>query len=363
MNPHKDINSTGAGPLTDRRRNSDRYFKKFVPRPPAEVEASTDAIFQEPAPADVELAAPVSNQPAHDELAPVVPPEHLTSNPPAHSAHRSSTLIWGGLVCITLICLLLTLWQSIRHEQVRRVPQPDAGSSSVGQADTLSAESAVNTPDAPEFFAAVSPNVNTRGRTRIYQSSQFARPAVYPFLLDDLLRRAREFENRGMLDQAAQEYRSILTRFPNDRNSQAGLDRIQTVISKQRRDAMSRASREAGLDEFRFGNYEKAEAHLVAAVEAGRADVPTLYALGMTHIKLGHYSNAKIVLNRCLTASPNYPPALVGLAQTHIALGEKNRALPLLNLALELGGGAEFTQVKIEEMISSIVTSKAAVKP
>jgi tetratricopeptide (TPR) repeat protein len=126
---------------------------------------------------------------------------------------------------------------------------------------------------------------------------------------------------------------------------------------------MLRASREAGLNEFRFGNYAKAEGHLLAAVEGGRTDVPTLYALGMTHIKLGHYSNARIAFDRCLAASPNYAPALVGLAQANVALGEKGRALQLLNRALELGGGAEFTPVKIAEMISSVMISKAVGKP
>jgi tetratricopeptide (TPR) repeat protein len=192
---------------------------------------------------------------------------------------------------------------------------------------------------------------------------QYARSSAYPFLLNNMLRQAREFENRGMLHQAALEYRSILIKSPNDRASQSSLERIEALISKQRRNDMSRVSREAGLNEFRFGNYAKAEGHLLAAVEGGRMDVPTLYALGMTHIKLGHYSKAQTVLNRCLAASPNYAPALVGLAQAHIAIGEKGRALQLLNRALELGGGAEFTPVKIEEMISSIVIAKGVTKP
>jgi tetratricopeptide (TPR) repeat protein len=255
------------------------------------------------------------------------------------------------------------MWQTIRYEKVRTAPQPDASASSDGEGNTPDAESAEDTSETPDAPTALSSNVFSKGRTRTHAFTQLARSSAYPFLLNRMLRQAREFENRGMLDQAALEYRLILIKFPSDRISQYRLERIQATLSKQRRDVMSRASREAGLNEFRFGNYRKAAPHLVAAVEAGRVDIPTLYALGMTQVQLGHYADAQTVLNRCLAASPNYAPALVGLAQAHIALGEKNRALPLLNRALELGGGAEFTPVKIEEMISSIVISKAARKP
>ena len=363
MDSDKDINSSRRGPITDRRRNSDRFFKKFEPRPPVEAEASNVSLFQEPAPADVEIPEPVINQPPHDELARVISPEPLESNSPAQSAKRSPTLVWGGLICITLVSLLLMVWQTIRQEKVRHVSKPDVNTSPDLQGNTDGGESAVATPGPPEVSTTESPNVVAKSRTRIYPLSQSARSSVYPFLLNNMLRQAREFENRGMLNQAALEYRSILIKFPNDRDSQSGLERIETLISKQRRNDMSRVSREAGLNEFRFGNYAKAEGHLLAAVAEGRIDVPTLYALGMTHIKLGHYSKAQIVLNRCLAASPNYAPALVGLAQAHIAIGEKGRALQLLNRALELGGGAEFTPVKIEEMISSIVIAKGVTKP
>src|SRR5215216_1977608 len=126
MDSDKETNSSRIMSLTDRRRNSDRFFKKFEPSPPAEVEASNEALFQEPASVDAEIPVPVINQPSHDEAARVFPPKHLESNSPAQSIQRSPALIWGGLVCITLISLLLMVWQTIRHEKIRRVSQPDA---------------------------------------------------------------------------------------------------------------------------------------------------------------------------------------------------------------------------------------------
>src|SRR5215216_1323432 len=156
MDHDKEIDASRIGPLTDRRRNADRFFKKFEPRPPAEVEASNEALFQESASADVETSGPVISQPSHDESARVIHPEHLEANFPARSALRSPALVWGGLVCITLISLLLMVWQTIRHEKVRPVSQPDVSISSDGQGNTHDAESAVKTPGSPESSTKVS---------------------------------------------------------------------------------------------------------------------------------------------------------------------------------------------------------------
>jgi tetratricopeptide (TPR) repeat protein len=169
-----------------------------------------------------------------------------------------------------------------------------------------------------------------------------------------MLRRAREFEDRGMLEQAEQEYSAILERVPGDRPSILGLSRVQSILSKQRTSDVARQNRETGLKKFRWGDYAAAAMSLSAAVDAGRTDTATLYSLGMSYLKLGRPSEARTVFDRCVAARPDYAPALVGLAEVEKDRGSKDQALLLLKRALELGGGAEFSPVRIMEMISAL---------
>lgn len=177
-------------------------------------------------------------------------------------------------------------------------------------------------------------------------------PTAVP--LSSLLAQAREFQERGMVEQAEQAYRDILRVYPDDPLSRSALDRIERTRATQQRDERARASRESGLTKFRRGDYGGAESDLAYAVSAGRTDTATLYALGMSYLKLRNYSQALSVLSECIEASPDYAPALVGLAQVKLSAGDKKEALSLLNRALELGGGAEFSPVKIRDMMASI---------
>jgi tetratricopeptide (TPR) repeat protein len=166
-----------------------------------------------------------------------------------------------------------------------------------------------------------------------------------------MLARARGYEDRGMLVRAEEEYRAAVNNFPEDKLSQVGLKRVQTVLSQKQLNEMSAVSRETGLKEFRMSDFAGAERNLSAAVDAGRSDTATLYALGMSYLKLGSFTQAQRTLESCRAGNPDYAPALVGLAQVNAATGRQREALPLLQRALELGGGAEFTPAKIKEMM------------
>jgi tetratricopeptide (TPR) repeat protein len=103
-----------------------------------------------------------------------------------------------------------------------------------------------------------------------------------------------------------------------------------------------------------MGDYLGAEADLSLAVNAGRTDIATLYALGMSYLNLKEHAKAMATLTECIAISPDYAPALVGLAQANLYSGDKEQALSLLSRALQLGGGAEFTPAKIQNMINRL---------
>ena len=156
------------------------------------------------------------------------------------------------------------------------------------------------------------------------------------------------------LSEAAKIYQDILNEFPEERSSQIALSRIQNTSYTRQRDESGRAAREAGLRKFRIGDYLGAEADLSIAVNAGRTDTATLYALGMSYLNLQEHAKAMATLTECIATSPDYPPALVGLAQANLYSGDKDQAVSLLSRALELGGGAEFTPAKIQGMINRL---------
>jgi tetratricopeptide (TPR) repeat protein len=166
-----------------------------------------------------------------------------------------------------------------------------------------------------------------------------------------------------MLSRAEQEYRTIASTFPNDTFSQFRLSRVQSVLSTKRQNEVSSMSREAGLRKFRMSDYAGAEKDLAAAVDAGRTDTAALYALGMSRVKLGYYEKAQRALDQCVAANPDYAPALVGLAQASAAVGKQDQAVSLLERALALGGGAEFTPVKIEEMLAALIPARPVSSP
>jgi hypothetical protein len=86
-------------------------------------------------------------------------------------------------------------------------------------------------------------------------------------LLNIMLARAREFEDRGMLVKAEEEYRAAIGNFPQDTLSQTGLKRVQALISEKQKSEMSTVSRETGLREFRMSDFCRRRKKLVRRSE------------------------------------------------------------------------------------------------
>lgn len=190
---------------------------------------------------------------------------------------------------------------------------------------------------------------NSRDEQYTRTSSNAAPPSL---AREQMLARARTYEDRGMLTQAELYYRAVLHNFPGDEPSRFAINRLQSRLTAQRNQESSRASRDAGLRAFRSGNYSSAITNLTAALNAGRGDTVVLYSLGTSQWKLGRNREAQAAFERCLVSNPNYAPAMVGLAQVKAAEGKRSDAIALLHRALQLGGGAEFSPERIREMIS-----------
>jgi DNA-binding response OmpR family regulator len=196
---------------------------------------------------------------------------------------------------------------------------------------------------------------NRRGQqnSRSEQNTRASFTPVAPSLArEQMLARARAYEDRGMLAQAELHYRAVLHNFPGDETSRFAINRVQERVAAQRSQESARASRDAGLRAFRSGDYSSAVTSLTAAQNAGRGDTVVLYSLGMSQWKLGRNREAQAAFERCLVTNPNYAPAMVGLAQVKAAEGKRSDAIALLHRALQLGGGAEFSPERIREMIS-----------
>jgi tetratricopeptide (TPR) repeat protein len=243
---------------------------------------------------------------------------------------------------VILIVLYQELWQG--RSSAVAIYKP---------ADTAVNESSGRSSDTSGLATMESPDVSTRRGKLSAQPKVFTSGTSTPSLAS-LLASARDFKERGMLQQAEQTYRNILREFPSDLSSEAEIDRMEQDRSMQQQAERARTSREAGLTKFRRGDYAGAQVDLVEAVNAGRTDTAVLYSLGMSYLKLKSYPQALATLNRCLNSTPDYPPALVGLALVQESMGNKEHALSLLNRALVLGGGAEFSTSKIKDMIANL---------
>jgi len=261
---------------------------------------------------------------------------------------RTTLLLWASVV---VAALLLAGW--IVFYELRRTEQPQSPSTqqtSTDGGDRASDNAGLQIPEGANSQSDVSLEEKPENSSTAagLHRGQIASPEI---LRNAMLARAREYEDRGMLGRAEEEYRAAINSFPEDKLSQVGLKRVQTVLSQKQKNEISTVSRETGLKEFRMSDFAAAERNLSAAVDAGRSDTATLYALGMSYLKLGSFTQAQRTLESCMAGNPDYAPALVGLAQVNAATGRQQEALPLLQRALDLGGGAEFTPAKIKEMM------------
>jgi tetratricopeptide (TPR) repeat protein len=346
MNASKDIRPDCEEPHTTEETDNGSFFKKYTVLTPPQSESIDQPIFKKYVPLRVSDEYE-TDQPIPEE-ADSLGVSRLNQPIKPRSRQGTTLLLWSAVAISALLLAGWIVFYEVRHteqpEQVEATQPPPAPEASTNSdsvpvtAESLVPESAV-APEEESETASVS------------SGSRGAQIASSNMLLNVMLARAREFEDRGMLMRAEEEYRAAVGNFPQDKLGQDGLKRVQTVLSEKQRDEKSAVSREMGLKEFRMSDFSAAEKNLAAAVDAGRSDTATLYALGMSYLKLGSFTQAQRALENCMAGNPDYAPALVGLAQVNAATGRKQEALPLLQRALELGGGAEFTPAKIKEMM------------
>jgi len=346
MDGSKDLRPDGEEKCELEDADNGSFFKKYTLLTPQDGESVDQPIFKRYVPLRID-----SNEYAIDRPAPEDSNSFKTPNNKLikqHLLQASPYLLWSAVAIAVLIIagLYMFLRASQPGDQAEQRPASEASANSVNSG----AENGLHMPQEAD---SQSPASGEESAEVMSASPGPNRATIRPqdLLLNIMLARAREFEDRGMLVKAEEEYRAAASNFPRDKLSQAGLERVQTVISEKQKSEMSTVSRETGLREFRMLDFAAAERNLSAAVNAGRSDTATLYALGMSYLKLGSFTQAQKALEQCTVSNPDYAPALVGLAQVNAATGRKKEALPLLQRALDLGGGAEFTPAKIKEMI------------
>ena len=343
MDGSKETHSDQVEPRTSEDNDESSFFKKYTLVSPQEGELVDGHVFKKYVPIRESTPEQHSDQSAlgaSNLKAPVNQP----------SWPRKTLLLWASVVVAALLLAgWICFYELLRTEQPQANQLPSTQTSTDG-GDSASANAGLQIPEesssqSDESLEEKPENSSSpAGLARL----QVPLPGI---LLNVMLARARGYEDRGMLARAEEEYRAAAKNFPEDKLSQVGLKRVQTVLSQKQLNEMSTVSRETGLKEFRMSDFAGAERNLSAAVDAGRSDTATLYALGMSYLKLGSFTQAQRTLESCRAGNPDYAPALVGLAQVNAATGRQQEALPLLQRALELGGGAEFTPAKIKEMM------------
>jgi tetratricopeptide (TPR) repeat protein len=348
MDGSKDIRSDSVEPYTSEDCDDGSFFKKYTLLTPQDGESVDQPIFKRYVPLRIDSNEYAIDRPTPEDSNSFSTPTNVKPIK-QHLPQASSFLFWSAIALAVLILagfyVFLRTSQPVQQAEAEQRPSSET---SADGGNSVAESAGVQIPLDSDSQAAMSSepiSENTpAGAHRL--------PTRSPdLLLNIMLARAREFEDRGMLVKAEEEYRAAIGNFPQDTLSQTGLKRVQALISEKQKSEMSTVSRETGLREFRMSDFAAAERNLSAAVNAGRSDTATLYALGMSYLKLGSFTEAQKALEQCTVSNPDYAPALVGLAQVNAATGRKKEALPLLQRALDLGGGAEFTPAKIKEMI------------
>ncbi len=367
MRNERDIKS-GAPESIDPETNPSGFFTKYSPGDGKEAGTSAQAFLSKYVPA-LEEPPPMSNRAQSEFTERESQSGRLVTEAERGSQRiqRRLNFVWPLLVLVALVPLVLGIWRAAHS---RNTP----GNASIAETSALPAF-----PD-PQIGPSVNSRTTADGANlsfsqppsptrliKLERQSNSPQPALFSALptTETMLRRAREFEDRGMLERAEQEYNVIVAKFPSDQPSKLGLGRVQSLLLKRHADEAAHENRETGLKKYRSGEYATAAMYLSASVNDGLSDTATLYSLGMSFLKLGRNSEAGTVLDRCVAAKADYAPALVGLAEVERRRGSKDRAVLLLRRALELGGGAEFTPVRIKEMISVLApeTNATPIQP
>ena len=348
MESSKDIRSDDVEPGRSGDNEDGSFFKKYTLVSPREGEVIDGHVFKKYVPIRESINDQHSDQSEHDHKN-SFSARNIKALVKQRSWPGTTLLLWASVVVAGLLLAGWIVFYELRTEQPQANQLPSTQTSTDG-GDSPSANAGLHIPEEANSQSEESLQENPEnGSTPTgFHRLQVPSPGA---LLNVMLSRARGYEDRGMLVRAEEEYRAAVNSFPEDKLSQVGLKRVQTVLSQKQLNELSTVSRETGLKEFRMSDFAAAERNLSAAVGAGRSDTATLYALGMSYLKLGSFTQAQRTLESCRAGNPDYAPALVGLAQVNAATGRQQEALPLLQRALELGGGAEFTPAKIKEMM------------
>jgi len=363
MDGSKDVPLDTEEPLRKEDTDNGSFFKKYTLLTPQDGESVDSPLLKRYVPRidSDELARIDINEYAIEDSNALATPAHR--EPLKQRLPQASSFILWSAVAVALLILAgfyAFLRTSQPGQQAEREPPPS--SEALSDSGARVTDNAVQIPRETDSQSALSSDQTSENGSALAGTHRMPTPSR-DLLLNIMMARAQEFEDRGMLVRAEAEYRSAVTSFPQDKPSQFGLKRVQTLLNEKQKSEMSMVSRETGLREFRMSDFAAAERNLAAAVNAGRSDIATLYALGMSYLKLGSFTQAQQALEQCTVSNPDYAPALVGLAQVNAANGRKQEALPLLKRALDLGGGAEFTPAKIREMILRLSPEQPTADP
>lgn len=124
--------------------------------------------------------------------------------------------------------------------------------------------------------------------------------------------RAVEFQRRDQLEQAAEEYRGLLTIAPNYAEAQANYG---AVLS-------------------RLGRYEEAVRAYQAALSLNARLTPVMFNLGIAHYRAGEFAKAAEILKQFVVISPDNSQAHRLLGISLVELGRESEAVEHLQPAM-----------------------------
>jgi tetratricopeptide (TPR) repeat protein/SAM-dependent methyltransferase len=216
--------------------------------------------------------------------------------------------------------------------------------------------------------------------------------------VDQALRKAKRHANRGETDLAAQIYRSVLNKFPNNKRATEGLNTLyqpkprkaarqarpsQTQIDglinlyNQGRLQETRAQGEALATQFPFvaffpnllgivsadlGQSEQAVANYTKALQIEPDFTEAHYNLGNVLNGLGRSEEAVASLTRALALKPDFVEAHNNLGNIFKALGRSEEAIACLTKALEIEPNAAEVHYNLGVALNDLGKPEEALK-
>src|SRR5262245_16751381 len=199
MDSSKDIRSDEVEPGRSEDNDDGSFFKKYTLVSPQEGELIDGHVFKKYVPIRENIKAPVKQR-----------------------SWPGTTLLWASVV---VAALLLTGWivfyELLRREQPQANQPPSTQTSNDG-GDSASANAGLQTPEDANSQSDESLGEKAESSSTPAGFHRLQVPSA-GILLNVMLSRAREYEDRGMLVRAEEEYRAAVNSFPQDKLSQVGL--------------------------------------------------------------------------------------------------------------------------------------------